>query len=109
MGSGIEMLEACVDNVLAEVEAKRRYTSIVIPMLGTGEGGLSVNEVARPLISRAIEFFKRYPGAKLAKIYFIPYSAVDAETVKDAVQSLESAFEPLEDEAASVTDRKTAG
>lgn len=97
VGSGLQMLESCIDNVLTAVEGRRRYTSIVFPMLGTGEGGMSVNEVARPLLARAIEFFKTNPGARLEKIFFLPYSVVDAETVLDALQALDHEFEPEPD------------
>lgn len=92
-----ETLDGCVDNVLAEIERKGSYRSVLFPMIGTGEGGLLVNEVASRLLQRAIFFFHEHPRARLQKIYFLAYSEIDADVVADAFHSIENNFEPLQD------------
>lgn len=94
VGSDIDTLELCIDNVLTEVERAGRYTSVLFPMLGTGEGGFPLNQVAPRLLRRAIHFFEAYPRARLSKIYFLPYSEVDAEILADAMIALAPYFEP---------------
>jgi len=98
----IETLDRCIDNVLNEIERKSRYMisgyeSVLIPMIGTGKGGLRVNQVAPRLLQRAIHFFKQCPKARLQKIYFLAYSEIDADVLADAFESEESHFAPLEE------------
>lgn len=88
-----ETLEACIDEVLAAADDARGVSSILIPMLGTGDGGLPVNEVAIPLMQRAIDYLRANPRSTIEKVYFLGYSETDAEALARAIQELSSLFD----------------
>ena len=90
MGEGVttnmDTLQDCVTNVLNEIESGskwppgltgRPYESVVFPMLGTGEGGFFVSEVADAMVERALAFFKSPKRRYLRQIYFLAYSTAD--------------------------------
>jgi nudix-type nucleoside diphosphatase (YffH/AdpP family) len=80
-------LEQCTKQVLATAEARNqrlssrilkiKHESILIPMLGTGDGGLSVEEVAETIIPVAIKYFQSNPVSILKEIYFLAYKSQD--------------------------------
>jgi ADP-ribose pyrophosphatase len=80
-------LEQCTKQVLATAEARNqrlssrilkiKHESILIPMLGTGDGGLSVEEVAKTIIPVAIKYFQSNPVSILKEIYFLAYKSQD--------------------------------
>jgi len=96
----VETLDRCVANALAAVERAGTYRSVLFPMIGTGQHALRVNQVAPRLIERAIGFFTANPGSHINRIYFLAYSAIDAEILHDAFEKFETSFEPLEASAA---------
>jgi nudix-type nucleoside diphosphatase (YffH/AdpP family) len=89
----LDTLDHCIDSALTEIEHKGRYRSALIPMIGTGEGALPVNQVAPRLLRRALEFFRQNPKARLKKIYFLAYSEVDADILADAFKAAADEFE----------------
>jgi ADP-ribose pyrophosphatase len=74
-------LPRCVDRVLTYAHKRnqklfrRRDRHILIPMLGTGDGGLSVERVAPELISAAVDFLRLNPDTSLKEVYFLAFSA----------------------------------
>ena len=66
--------------------------SVLVPMLGTGIDGLPVNEVALPLLARAIDYFDRNPKSRIERIYLLGYSITDADTLDLAMRSLNQRF-----------------
>ncbi len=58
--------------------------SILIPTIGAGEGGLTVEEVARTIIPAAIEHLVNAPLPTLKKVFFIAFDA-RAKAACDAV------------------------
>src|SRR5262245_34376451 len=69
-----EVAETCFSRVLRHVHAGNRTfrgtlagpnRSILVPLLGTGEGGLTAGQVAPRLVAAAIEFFERHPKTAL--------------------------------------------
>jgi len=80
-------LEQCTKQVLATAEARNqrllsrilkiKHESILIPMLGSGDGGLPVEEVAETIIPVAIEYFQNNPTSILKEIYFLAYTSRD--------------------------------
>ena len=54
---------------------QQHCASILIPMLGAGDGGLRVEEVAPQLFKAAAEFFRNHPATTLKEIYFLAYTA----------------------------------
>jgi O-acetyl-ADP-ribose deacetylase (regulator of RNase III) len=49
--------------------------SILIPMMGAGEGGLQVEEVARIIIPPAIEYLRNVQLATLKEVYFLAFGS----------------------------------
>jgi nudix-type nucleoside diphosphatase (YffH/AdpP family) len=78
----------CVDKVLkrADVENNRTwrtllglesFQSILIPMFGSGDGGLVIEDVVRAVIPPAIEYFQYTDLPTLKEIYFLAFTARD--------------------------------
>ncbi len=99
MGEGvttnIDTLQECVTNVLNEIESASRwppgltgrpFESVVFPMLGTGEGGFFVSEVADAMVERALAFFKSPKRRYLRQIFFLAYSAADESILADVME-----------------------
>lgn len=94
--TNLKTLEQSVTNVLNEIELASNwpsglsaspYRSVIFPIMGTGESGLFVDEVAERLVAKAIEFFeKKSSKAYLERIYFLAYSAAD-ESILDVIMS----------------------
>jgi O-acetyl-ADP-ribose deacetylase (regulator of RNase III) len=51
--------------------------SVIFPMIGAGEGGVSVEESARELIPAAIDYFRATPSATIKEIYFSAFRLRD--------------------------------
>ena len=90
-------LPSCVDQVLARAEERnqrlwrrfwkmRKLESVLIPMLGAGDGGLSPEEVAAALIPRAIRHFQNNLSTNLGEIYFLAYTARDKSAYDEALE-----------------------
>jgi ADP-ribose pyrophosphatase len=94
LSTDLETLERCVDEVLHTADGMRGISSILFPMLGTGEGGLPVNTIAIPLMRRAINYLQANPASRIERVFFLGYSDSDAETLAQAMQYLEDQFEP---------------
>jgi nudix-type nucleoside diphosphatase (YffH/AdpP family) len=94
--TNLKILEDCVTNVLNEIEIASNwppgfsvepYRSVVFPIMGTGESGLFVAEVAERLVARAIEFFQTRQHTHLRRILFLAYSAADETILDEILQS----------------------
>lgn len=83
-----ETLKGCMHNVFAHIETHNRlkmiggWTSVLFPMLGTGQGGLPVRTVAPTLVSAVIEYLARKPGTRLQRICFNAFSTDDLVELK---------------------------
>jgi hypothetical protein len=53
------------------------FQSILIPMFGSGDGGLVIEDVARAVIPPAIEYFQYTDVPTLKEIYFLAFTARD--------------------------------
>ena len=76
-----------MDNALSAIAAARRYRSALVPVLGTGQGGYPVSEVAPLLVRRALTFFEDNPRSRLRKIYILAYSVGDLDILRSAFDS----------------------
>lgn len=92
--SQLQILERCVENVLDGVNRKGKLKSVLFPMLGTGEGGLPLTVVAPRLLNSAIQFFQTRASTAIEKVYFLPYTDVDAEALADAFKRFEEELYP---------------
>jgi nudix-type nucleoside diphosphatase (YffH/AdpP family) len=104
--ASLETVAACVRSVLDRAEKinkaswnlvgnwlrercrlKPRYCeSILIPLIGAGDGGLSVEDVARASIPAAVDHLASLPLPTLTKVFFIAYNAPARKACEDALQ-----------------------
>lgn len=81
-------LARCTKNVLHRVhERNQRFRlirrmfggrdcrSIVIPMLGAGDGGLQIEQVVPKLFTAAVNYFEENPATTLKEVYFLAFTA----------------------------------
>lgn len=90
-GSGVnadlEKMKLCLERVLQRVEQennkllrilrKKFLTSIIFPLLGSGDGGLSAESVAENLIPAAINHLRSRDNSMLKEIYFLAFKSRD--------------------------------
>lgn len=81
-------LAHCVGNVLKRVDeennrwwntwlGKERFESILIPLLGAGDGGVPAKDVAERIIPAALQYFQHTDAPTLKEIYFLAYTLRD--------------------------------
>ena len=75
------------NNKLWRILRNRFLTSIVFPMLGAGEGGLSIESVAESIIPVAINHFLTNPNPTLKEIYFLAFKPRDRSACDRVLQS----------------------
>lgn len=87
-------LARCVQNVLAKVDEKNRNwwwfrrrawirnifgmklsESILIPMIGSGDGGLQIEQIVPQLLAAAVRHFEDNPDTTLKEVFFLAYTA----------------------------------
>lgn len=83
----------CVENALLQAKALNdglwfgsHYRSILIPMLGTGQGKANPLEVARLMVDAATGFMKGHGPLPLSTIYFLAFSPADLDVLSEALQ-----------------------
>jgi nudix-type nucleoside diphosphatase (YffH/AdpP family) len=89
-------LELCVNKLLKKVDQEnnrlwriwlgRSFDSILIPMFGAGDGGLSVEDVAQMIIPPAIEYFQHTDMPTLKEIYFLAYTGRGRSACDEVLQ-----------------------
>jgi ADP-ribose pyrophosphatase len=87
LSTSLRTIELSMDNALSAIAAARRYRSALVPVLGTGQGGYPVSEVAPLLVRRALTFFEENPRSRLRKIYILAYSVGDLDILRSAFDS----------------------
>jgi O-acetyl-ADP-ribose deacetylase (regulator of RNase III) len=83
---GNKLIE-CVERVLTRVDQEnnklwrnvlgKKLDTILFPLLGAGDGGLSVESVAQKLIPVAVNYFRSTPHPTLKEIYFLAFRSRD--------------------------------
>ena len=100
--TSLDTLKLCIDNVLDEIERSSNwppgrqfqpYKSVLIPMLGTGDDGYHVQEVAPLLVERALHFFTSRRNCQLESIYFLAYSVTERVVLPGVMQQLKADLE----------------
>jgi O-acetyl-ADP-ribose deacetylase (regulator of RNase III) len=86
--TNLDTLKLCIDNALEAIDQKRKYTSVLIPMIGTGAGGYQVKDVAHKLVERAVRFFETHPKTRMERVLFLGYSEGDGDILADAMEKL---------------------
>jgi len=82
LSASLKTVGECMENVLTEISRVKRYQSVLVPMLATGQGGYPVQEVAPILVERALAYFKARPKSSLREICFLAYSVGDKEVLE---------------------------
>ena len=100
-GEGVQArkpdLAPCVTNVLTRADASnqtlwRRFwkmesrDSILLPLLGAGDGGLGVEEVAEMVIPAAVKYLQNNPLTSIKEIYFIAFRSADRDACEQALE-----------------------
>lgn len=93
----LERVKACVERVLRRADRennrlirilrKKYLESIVFPMLGAGDGGLTVESVAESIIPVAINYFRNNASPALKEIYFLAFKSRDKSACDKVLKS----------------------
>jgi nudix-type nucleoside diphosphatase (YffH/AdpP family) len=83
----------CVTKVLNYADSRNRsfklfgstFKSILIPMLGAGDGGLTSEQVAPCIVDAAANFHADRPETQLGEIYILAYTARDRAAIEQAI------------------------
>jgi ADP-ribose pyrophosphatase len=89
----LELISQCLARALAHVHARnRRWSlllgadrSILVPLMGAGDGGLKAAQVAPRLVDTALRFFEGNPRTSLREIFLLAYSSADYEACVSAL------------------------
>jgi nudix-type nucleoside diphosphatase (YffH/AdpP family) len=79
----------------------RPYASIVVPLLGTGQGGVRAHEVAGPLIDAALGFFEQHPDTRLRRVYLLAYTREHRELLRAELEKRTSVLKPVDGQPAA--------
>lgn len=82
--STIEKITECIRNSLEVLDdpkklAGENLTSILFPLMGTGDAKRNAEDVANDLIDEAIAYLEENPTSKVEKVYFLAHSEQDLE------------------------------
>ena len=97
--TSLSTVQEAMDNILAKIEAARRYRSVLVPLLATGQGDSPMEQVAPILVDRALAFFSERSNTYLKEIYFLAYTS----SAKELLESLLRGKTVGADPALSVT------
>jgi nudix-type nucleoside diphosphatase (YffH/AdpP family) len=89
----VEMISQCVTRVLEHAHKrngglrllKRRDTSILIPLIGTGDGRLSVEQVASKVVGAVTDFFDGHPDTSLTDVFLLAYTTREKAACEVAI------------------------
>ncbi len=87
-------LERCVTNALLTVDGLTRdrcpdapLRRVVLPLLGTGAGGLPAEEIVPLLIERAIDYLETIEDTAIETVYFLAYGPQALEKLRTALDN----------------------
>ena len=89
----VEQLSNCMSRVLQHVHERNgrwfvaRDKSILVPLMGAGDGGLSATEVVPRLVAAALQFFQDNPDTWLREIYLLAYTKSDKDACMNALRA----------------------
>lgn len=89
-------LQECVAKALGYAEKRnrgfrmlsRRDTSILIPMIGAGDGGLTVEQVAPRIVEAIAEFIDATPDPTIREFFMLAYTTKDRAACEKAIANL---------------------
>lgn len=95
-------LGRCVRNVLQRIDRKNRHPwtrlrstlsqrsikrSVLFPMIGAGDGGLELDDVASELIRAALDFFQQHDDTEVRQVYFLAFTKRHKDACEKALAS----------------------
>jgi nudix-type nucleoside diphosphatase (YffH/AdpP family) len=93
----LDKIKLCVDRVLKRVEQENRkwsrllrkklLQSIIFPMMGAGDGGLTPEAVAQNIIPVAINYYRNTPDPTLNEIYFLAFKTRERSACDHALET----------------------
>lgn len=97
--STIEKITECIRNSLEVLDdpkklAGENLTSILFPLMGTGDAKKDPQEVAADLIDEAIAYLEENPTSKVEKVYFLAHSEQDLELCERIMKSHDHLYPP---------------
>ena len=72
----------------------RRRGDLHVHLFGTGDGGLSVEQVAPQLVAAAVDFLRRNPETSLKEVYLLAFSARHSDACQTALRD-NAVLEPI--------------
>ncbi len=67
---------------------RSRFRSILIPLMGAGDGGLRPDQVALPILREVARFLKQNPKSELREIYLLALTARDRAAIDKAIREI---------------------
>jgi O-acetyl-ADP-ribose deacetylase (regulator of RNase III) len=93
-GSGYQSIrdvEKCVTNALRRMDHEQykddNLRSIVFPMMGTGQGGGKVADLAPRLVQAALSYLVTNPDSRVETVYFSTWNYLDLEACMAALKA----------------------
>ena len=93
----LDKIKICVDRVLKRVDQenmrlsrilrKKFLRSIIFPMMGAGDGGLTPEGVAQSVIPMAINYYRNTPHPTLNEIYFLAFKTRERSACDRVLES----------------------
>jgi ADP-ribose pyrophosphatase len=88
-----EMIGQCVTRVLEYAHKRngglrllrRRDTSVLLPLIGAGDGGLSVEQVAAKVVGAVTDFFDAHPDTALTDVFMLTYTTREKAACETAI------------------------
>jgi len=76
------------NRLLRVLLGRKRFESILIPLLGSGDGGVAVEEVAEVIIPAAVSHLNSLPDQTLKEIYFLAFRPRDKSACDQVLERL---------------------
>lgn len=83
--SSLEVARNCLKNALAQFDKlgaplfRNNCSSMIVPLLGTGQGGVDRQQIVADYIDIFIDYLTNTPASKLKKLYLLAYSPLEIE------------------------------
>ncbi|MDI5937897.1 MULTISPECIES: macro domain-containing protein [Micromonospora] len=76
----------CMRNVLAELDrlnaAGEQLRTVVLPLLGTGNGGGDPERTAQIMVEAALDYFRAHPASRVRTVYLLAFTDLEEQIVR---------------------------
>lgn len=83
--STIQIAKECLENALRQFDSLapprfgNPFSSMIVPLLGTGQAGVDREEFVAEFLDIAIDYLSSTPHSRLKRLYLLAYSALEIE------------------------------